>query len=137
MNATFCNQMFSIFAPSIVAVFLYGILTKKGSPNAAFWTLILGSLFAASVFVIEKYIPIYGVENIISSTQGLGINWLRQIYLFFIVSTIIYFSVSALDKSTFDVPEEFYINVSKPSTTVRIASIILVVVMVIIYSIFY
>ena len=33
------NQMFSIFAPSIVAVFAWGILSRKGTANAAFYTL--------------------------------------------------------------------------------------------------
>ncbi|MEX0274956.1 MAG: sodium/solute symporter, partial [Flavobacteriaceae bacterium] len=79
------NQMFSIFAPSIVAVFLWGVLSRKGTANASFYTLIGGSLFALVIFIIEKYIPIGGVSNYISHPEGLGINWLRQTYLYFIV----------------------------------------------------
>src|SRR3546814_7695640 len=68
------NQMFSIFAPSIVAVFLWGIVSRRGTANAAFWTLTAGSLFAATVFIIEKYAVINGIPNFISSAEGVGID---------------------------------------------------------------
>src|SRR3546814_15348168 len=68
------NQMFSIFAPSIVAVFLWGIVSRRGTANAAFWTLTAGSLFAATGFIIEKYAVINGITNFISSAEGLGIK---------------------------------------------------------------
>src|SRR3546814_915116 len=93
------NQMFSIFAPSIVAVFLWGIVSRRGTANAAFWTLTAGSLFAATVFIIEKYAVINGIPNFISSAEGLGINWLRQTYLSFIFSSAIYLVVSWCDRS--------------------------------------
>ena len=131
------NQMFSIFAPSIVVVFLWGVLSKKGTSNASFWTLTIGSLFAGSIFIIEKYITINGIENYISSNEGLNINWLRQTYLYFIVSSIIYFGISYFDKSAQSTPESFYLKVKSPSKTVNNLSIALVIVMLIIYFIFY
>jgi SSS family solute:Na+ symporter len=131
------NQMFSIFAPSIVVVFLWGILSKKGTSNASFWTLLLGSLFAGSVFIIEKYMPVRGIENYISSPDGLGINWLRQTYLFFIVSSIIYFTIAIFDRSVQSIPESFYLKVSSRSKTVNYLSILLVTIMLILYIIFY
>ena len=131
------NQMFSIFAPSIVTVFLWGILTKKGTANAAFWTLLGGSLFAGSIFLIEKYATIYGIKNYISSADGLGINWLRQTYIYFIISTIIYATISYFDHSKQEIPDSFYLKVKSPSKMVNYLSILLVVIMIIIYIIFY
>lgn len=68
------NQLFTIFAPSIVAVFLWGILSKRGTANASFWTLLGGSVFAGAVFLTEKYAVIGGMENYISNRDGLGIH---------------------------------------------------------------
>jgi len=131
------NQMFTIFAPSIVAVFLWGILWKKGTANASFWTLLGGSLFAGATFLTEKYAVINGIENYISNPNGLGIHWLRQTYLFFIVSSLIYFAVSYFDKSVQEIPEGFYLRVKKPSKLINGVALMLVAAMLIIYSIFY
>lgn len=131
------NQMFSIFAPSIVAVFLYGILSPKGTSRAAFLTLLVGSLFAGIVFLTEKYIPIGGVENFISSADGLGINWLRQTCLFFIVSSLIYWVVSWTDKTPMNISGDFYLKLETSSRQTKVLSIVLVTIMICIYLIFY
>ena len=131
------NQMFSIFAPSIVAVFLWGILYKKGTANASFWTLLGGSLIAATIFMIEKYATINGVENYISSNEGLGINWLRQTYFYFIISSTLYLVISYFDKTEQKVDEQFYFKTESASPKVKWLSILLVLVMLIIYYIFY
>jgi SSS family solute:Na+ symporter len=131
------NQMFSIFAPSIVVVFLWGIATRKGTANAAFWTLLCGSLFAGSIFLIEKYATFSGIRNYISNPEGLGINWLRQTYLYFIESSVIYVIISYFDKSVQSIPEEFYLKSGSSSKTVNYLSVTLVVTMVILYAFFY
>lgn len=133
------NQLFSIFAPSIVAVFLWGILSKKGTANASFYTLLLGSGFALSVFIVEKYIPIDGIENYISNPEGLGINWLRQTYIYFIIATTLYFGVSVFDKSTQHVDEKFFLRDTATSKhpVVWVITSILVVVMLLLYVLFY
>lgn len=131
------NQMFSIFAPSIVTVFLWGILSKKGTANASFWTLLGGSLFAGTVFLIEKYAVIGGLENYISNPNGLGINWLRQTYIYFIISSIIYAMVSYFDRSEQEIPSTFYLKVKSPSKTVNYLTVLLVIIMLVIYVIFY
>ncbi|MBJ6369571.1 sodium:solute symporter family transporter [Snuella sedimenti] len=131
------NQMFSIFAPSIVAVFLWGILSKKGTANASFWTLLGGSLIAATIFLIEKYATINGIKNYVSSQEGLDINWLRQTYVYFIISSVIYALVSYFDTSEQHIPDTFYLKAKASSKTVNILSITLVAVMLIIYCIFY
>jgi len=131
------NQMFSIFAPSIVAVFLLGIISSKGTANAAFYTLLGGSLFAGSVFCIEKYLPIGGISNYISSADGLGINWLKQTYLFFIFSTLLYAVVSIFDKNDQVISPGFYLRISSPSPLVIWLSGVLLLVMLILYWTFY
>ncbi len=131
------NQMFSIFAPAIVTVFVWGILSRKGTANAAFYTLLGGSFVAGSIFLIEKYAVVNGIENYISSPQGLGINWLRQTYVYFIIATCIYMIVSYFDKSPQSIPESFYLKVDASSKIVNYLSIGLVAIMVVIYAIFY
>ncbi|GAA4297519.1 sodium:solute symporter family transporter [Aestuariibaculum suncheonense] len=131
------NQMFSIFAPSIVAVFLWGIIYRKGTANASFATLLIGSLFAGGVFLFEKYGSFNGMTNFVSNPEGLGINWLRQTYVFFIVSSVIYFTVSYFDKSNQNVSSAFYLKIKNPSTLVNITALALVVIMLTIYTIFF
>lgn len=131
------NQMFSILAPSIVAVFLLGILSSKGTANAAFYTLLVGSLFAASVFFVEKYVPIGGISNYISSPDGLGINWLKQTYLFFIFSALLYAGISYFDKKDQFIFPGFYLKVRSPSPIVNWLSVVLLLTMLILYWTFY
>jgi len=131
------NQMFSILAPSIVAVFLLGILSSRGTANAAFYTLLIGSLFAASVFIVEKYLPIGGISNYISSPEGLGINWLKQTYLFFIFSSLLYAAISYFDKKDQVIFPGFYLKVRSPSSLVNWLSIGLILTMLVLYWTFY
>lgn len=131
------NQMFSIFAPSIVTVFLWGVISKRGTANAAFWTLLGGSLFALSIFIIEKYIPIQGIPNYISNSEGLGIHWLRQTYIFFVVSSVIYFTISFFDRSAKPVEDPFEFKPPAPSPWVIAFSILLLILFGGVYSVFF
>jgi solute:Na+ symporter, SSS family len=131
------NQMFSIFAPSIVVVFLYGVITNKGTANAAFWTLLLGSLIALTAFIIEKYIPVNGVEHWISNEQGLGIHWLKQTYIFFLISSVIYLVITAFDRSENRINHKFQYRLSWPETSVLLLTGLLLVLLVSVYIFFY
>jgi len=131
------NQMFSIFAPSIVTVFLFGIVSSRGTSNAAFITLLGGSLIAGIIFMVEKYIPIQGIENFISSPEGLGINWLRQTYIFFVISSAIYWIMTLMSTGQNTVDGAFYMSIESSSTLTKVLSLILVITMLIIYFIFY
>ena len=133
------NQMFSIFAPAIVAVFIWGIFYKKGTANAAFYTLLGGSFIAMIVFLVEKYMKINGISNYVSGPDGLSIHWLRQTYMHFLICTIIYFLVSHFDTSEQTISKEFYRGTSakKNSTLVISLSWLLVLAMFTIYAVFY
>jgi solute:Na+ symporter, SSS family len=130
------NQMFSIFAPAIVAVFLWGVVSTRGTATASFWTLTGGSLAGLCVFIIEKYIPIGGVANYISSPQGLGIHWLTQTYLFFFFSSAIYFSVTWLDRKG-ERFSGFNFTPGLPPARVVGVSVILMIALVAVYLFFY
>jgi len=130
------NQMFSIFAPAIVAVFLWGVITSRGTATASFWTLVGGSLAGLCVFIIEKYIPIHGVAHYISSPQGLGIHWLTQTYLFFIFCSVIYFAVTWLDRKR-RAPARFDFTWDWPAAPVVMVSFLLFTTLVAVYLFFY
>jgi solute:Na+ symporter, SSS family len=130
------NQMFSIFAPAIVAVFLWGVISHRGTATASFWTLTGGSLAGLCVFIVEKYIPIGGVAHYISSSHGLGIHWLTQTYLFFIFSSVIYFAVTWLDRRSAE-PTRFDFKLGLPPVTVVVVSFILIITLVTVYLFFY
>lgn len=130
------NQMFSIFAPAIVAVFLWGVVTPRGTATASFWTLVGGSVAGLGVFIIEKYIPIHGVTHYVSSPQGLGIHWLTQTYLFFIFSSVVYFAVTWLDRKRQE-PARFDFTLGWPSGPVIAVSLLLLTTLVAVYVFFY
>lgn len=131
------NQMFAIFAPSIVAVFLWGVVSRRGTANASFWTLLGGSLLALIVFIIEKYVPIDGIPNYISNSRGLGIHWLRQTYLFFAASSVIYFVISFFDRPASIAKNNFEYKFTAPSLRVVGFSAALLALLGLIYSVFY
>ena len=131
------NQMFSIFAPSIVTVFLWGVISRRGTARASLWTLAGGSLFAMIVFIVEKFIPVNGIANFISNSEGMGIHWLRQTYLFFIVSSLIYFLVSFLDSAGEASKAPFNFKIPSPSRRVIAYVIVLFSLLGVIYIVFY
>ena len=51
------NDIIAHIAPPITTVFLLGIFWKKASAKSAQYTLWLGSLFGAAVFVLNKVYP--------------------------------------------------------------------------------
>ena len=133
------NQLFAIFAPSIVAVFLWGILFKVGTSNASLYTLIIGSLLPFVFFIIEKFVMIHNISNYISSSSGLHINWLRQTYLNFILASLIYFTISFVERGWRTIKIEF----NEELLPLQIQSYFkwsmatLIIVLLIIYCIFY
>jgi len=48
----YLQQMFSIIVPPIVVIFLVGTFYRNGTADAAFWTLILGTLIGVILFVL-------------------------------------------------------------------------------------
>ncbi|MCL4146394.1 UNVERIFIED_CONTAM: hypothetical protein GTU68_014225, partial [Idotea baltica] len=51
---SYLQQMFSIFVPPIVVLFLVGVFYKKGNGHGAFWTLIVGNVIGILLFTLGK-----------------------------------------------------------------------------------
>jgi SSS family solute:Na+ symporter len=50
---------FSYIVPPIAAVFLMGIFTNRGGPRTGFYTLVLGHLFSAGLFVMIEVLAVF------------------------------------------------------------------------------
>jgi SSS family solute:Na+ symporter len=98
---------------------------------------LVGSSFAALVFLVEKYVTIGGIPNYISSVDGLGINWLKQTYLYFIFSSLLYGTISFFDSKEQVIFPGFYLKVSTPSSLVNWLSVALLLIMLMLYWTFY
>ena len=50
----YLQQMFSVIVPPVAVIFLIGIFDKRGTGDAAIWTLVLGTLLGALLFVLGQ-----------------------------------------------------------------------------------
>ena len=75
----------SLLAPGIAAVFLLGILSKRTTPAAGIWGLIIGftlGMLRLGLSIFKEYVP----DDSFIYSLILSHNWLHyEIYLFFIV----------------------------------------------------
>jgi len=72
----------SLLAPGIAAVFLLGILTKRTTPAAGLWGLVIGFTLG----MLRLSLNVFGLEEGILYDLILSHNWLHyEIYLFIIV----------------------------------------------------
>ena len=75
----------SLLAPGIAAVFLLGVLSKKTTPAAGIWGLIIGftlGMLRLGLSIFKEYVP----DDSFIYSLILSHNWLHyEIYLFFIV----------------------------------------------------
>ncbi len=75
----------SLLAPGIAAVFLLGVLSKRTTPMAGFYGLVIGFTLGMSRLVMKIFASSIGQDNIIY-TLFIAPNWLHyEIYLFVIV----------------------------------------------------
>ena len=54
------QQMYAIFVPPIVVLFLVGVFDKKGNASGAYLTLILGTILGIIIFILQQL----GIWNI-------------------------------------------------------------------------
>jgi SSS family solute:Na+ symporter len=72
----------SLLAPGIAAVFLLGILTKRTTPAAGLWGLVIGFTLG----MLRLSLNVFGLEEGLLYDLILSHNWLHyEIYLFIIV----------------------------------------------------
>lgn len=86
------NAIASELAPPITTVFLWGVLWKRGTKQAALTTLIFGFVMGITVFILD--LPVFGTEKII--TNKLGIHFMMQAWWMFVICSLIFFTVSLL-----------------------------------------
>jgi len=61
---SYLQQMFSIIVPPIVVIFVMGAFYKRGTGDAAFWTLIVG-LIAGTLTFIECVLYVCGFVGVV------------------------------------------------------------------------
>ncbi len=79
----YLQQMFSIIVPPIAVLFLVGVFYKRGNGNGAFWTLILGTLGGALLFVLGQ-VEIWPLHY----TYNVGIMVLISTLFFIVISNL-------------------------------------------------
>ncbi len=51
----YLQQMYTIFVPPIVVLFLVGVFYKRGNGNGAFWTLVCGTILGILLFILGQF----------------------------------------------------------------------------------
>lgn len=136
------NDLLAVLSPPISVVFIFGILSKRGTPKAGHYTLIFGFVLAVIAFCAD-FEMIAGKRYI---TNVMGIHFMLKASILFLLCTSFYFAASSitpkaepgvLAKLTLKKPLSFITEkrlhgISDP----RILSAVLVFVMCILYYIF-
>jgi SSS family solute:Na+ symporter len=87
------NKMPAQFlAPPITTVFVWGVFWRRGTPQAALVTLLVGFAFGFAEFLVD--LPIVGSTQLI--TQGLGISFMMQAWWNFCLCGVIFLVTSLL-----------------------------------------
>ena len=136
------NDLLAVLSPPISVVFIFGIMSRRGTPRAGHYTLIFGFILALVAFAVD-FEMIAGKRYI---TDVLGIHFMTKAFILFVISTVFYYIVSfftpkadekVLREMTMKQPLSF-LTEGKVSgaTDPRILSAVLIVVMVFLYYIF-
>lgn len=135
------NDIAGAIAPPISAVFLLGVFYKRGTKEAAFYTLIIGFVLGVALFIMD-FEPIVGRKYI---TEGLGIHFLMRSWWVFCLSCLIFLVISWLTPAP---TEEQLKDATWGAVTydqefswsrirdVRVLAILLLILMVILYAVF-
>ncbi|MDN5216830.1 sodium:solute symporter [Fulvivirgaceae bacterium BMA12] len=86
------NDIAGAIAPPISAVFLLGVFYKRGTKEAAFYTLVSGFILGVVVFLLD-FEPVSGYKYI---TKGLGIHFLMRGWWVFCISMVLFVAISQL-----------------------------------------
>jgi SSS family solute:Na+ symporter len=136
------NKIAAAIAPPVAVVFLFGVFSKRGTREAAFYTLISGLVLGVVAFCVD-FEPISGYMYL---TKGLHIPFMMQAWWLFVICAIIYFTVSY---TTPKPPKEITENYTwdsplaviqkdkfKGIKDARLWSGVLIIVIIILYMIF-
>lgn len=92
---SYLQKMFSILVPPIAVIFLVGVFYKRGNGDGSFWTLVIGTLLGAFLFLITDTAPWEammgeGTEKILNLhyTTNVGIMTALSAIIFVVISNI-------------------------------------------------
>lgn len=132
------NDIAAAIAPPISAVFLLGIFYKRGTKEAAFYTLVIGFIMGVTLFLLD-FEAVSGYKYI---SHGMGIHFLMRGWWLFCISTIMFLIISNLTpkpdpkllvNTTWESPREVLQGPITGVTDIRIVAAALLVLMVILY----
>jgi solute:Na+ symporter, SSS family len=135
------NDMAGAIAPPISAVFLLGVFYRRGTKEAAFYTLLIGFILGVTLFMLD-FETISGTKYI---TNGLGIPFLMRTWWVFCFCCILFLIISLLTprpdeeqiaNTTFENPMQLFKGKLKGAKDARVLALGLLVLMVILYSVF-
>jgi SSS family solute:Na+ symporter len=135
------NDMAGAIAPPISAVFLLGIFWRRGTKEAAFYTLMSGFVIGVSLFLLD-FEAISGAKYI---TNGLGIHFLMRTWWVFCLCCVIFIGISYLTpvpdqaqvaQVTWNGPKEIFSGRIERWNDTRVMAGLLMCFMVILYIIF-
>lgn len=136
------NDLLAVLSPPISVVFIFGIMSRRGTPKAGHYTLVAGFTLAILAFAFD-FEMIAGQRYI---TDVLGIHFMMKAFYLFVINAVIYFAVSmftpkasdeVLDQMTMKRPLSFLTS-GKVSglTDPRVLAGLLAIVMITLYYIF-
>lgn len=141
------NTILSVLAPPIAVVFIWGVFWKRGTKQASLITIVTGFIIGTLVFMVDfpAFEGIFG-EGVKPITDNLGIPYMMQGWWLFVILSFLFVVVSWLTPKpdpekikglVFDKPLHFLTKGKIEGwSDPRILSLILVIVMVILYSLF-
>lgn len=136
------NDLLAVLSPPISVVFIWGVLSKRGTPKAGYWTLVFGFTLAVIAFCLD-FEMIAGRRYV---TDVMGIHFMLKAFYLFVICSIFYFAVSAftdkaddqmLEMLTLKKPFSFITDSKVVSfTDPRILAGILIIMMVVLFYLF-
>lgn len=84
------NDLLAVLSPPISVVFIFGIMSRRGTPKAGHYTLVFGFALAIIAFCID-FEMIAGKRYI---TDVWGIHFMMKAFLLFMICTLFYYLVS-------------------------------------------
>jgi len=135
------NKIAAALAPSVATVLLMGVIFKRGTKQASFYTLVIGLILGLTAFALD-FAPISGRMIL---TDGMGFPFMAQAFILFIICNVIYWGVSFItpnpdkaitDKYCWDTPTAWMKGKLEGWTDPRILVLFLAAAIVILYIIF-
>ena len=135
------NDIAGAIAPPISAVFLMGVFYRRGTKEAAFYTLVGGFFVGVFAFLLD-FEPVSGYRYL---TLGLGVPFLMRGWWVFCFSLILFLIISQftpppdseqINQTSWEKPRAIFEGVFKGVSDIRVQAGLLMALMIFLYSIF-